>query len=110
MTYVLAQSQAMAAAAADVAGIGSAIDDANAAAAGPATGVLEAAADEVSVSAAALFNSYAREYQAIIKQAAAFHDEFAGLLAAAGNAYAGTEAAASKALLAGSEPTPSAFP
>ena len=100
MTNVLAQPQAMAAAAADVAGIGSAINDANAAAAGPTTGVLRAAADEVSASAATLFNSYAREYQAIIKQAGAFHDEFARLLAAAANAYAETEAAASKALTA----------
>ena len=100
MTNVLAQPQAMAAAAADVAGIGSAINDANAAAAGPTTGVLRAAADEVSASAATLFNSYAREYQAIIKQAGAFHDEFARLLAAAANAYAETEAAASKALAA----------
>ena len=119
MTNMLAQPQAMAAAAADVAGIGSAINDANAAAAGPTTGVLEAAADEVSASAASLFNSYAREYQAIIKQAGAFHDEFARLLAAAANAYTETEAAASKALaapltsgaasvaaLATSEPTP----
>jgi PE-PPE domain/PE family len=100
MTNVLAQPQAMAAAAADVAGIGSAINDANAAAAGPTTGVLEAAADEVSASAAALFNSYAREYQAITEQAGAFHDEFARLLAAAANGYTETEAAASKALLA----------
>ena len=44
-TNMLAQPQAMAAAAADVAGIGSAINDANAAAAGPTTGVLGAAAD-----------------------------------------------------------------
>ena len=100
MTNVLAQPQAMAAAAADVAGIGSAINDANAAAAGPTTGVLRAAADEVSASAATLFNSYAREYQAIIKQAGAFHDGFARLLAAAANGYTETEAAASKALLA----------
>ncbi|MGA9356541.1 MAG: PE-PPE domain-containing protein [Mycobacterium sp.] len=100
MTNVLAQPQAMAAAAADVAGIGSAINDANAAAAGPTTGVLRAAADEVSASAATLFNSYAREYQAIVKQAGAFHDGFARLLAAGGNAYAETEAAASKALTA----------
>jgi PE-PPE domain/PE family len=100
MANVLAQPQAMTAAAADVAGIGSAINDANAAAAGSTTGVLGAAADEVSASAAALFNSYAREYQAVVKHAAAFHDEFARLLAVAGNAYAQTEAAASKALLA----------
>jgi hypothetical protein len=98
MTYVLAQPQAMAAVADDVAGIGSAINDANAAAAGPTTGVLEAAADEVSVSAATLFNSYARDYQAVLQRAGAFHDEFARLLAAAGNAFAQTEAAASKAL------------
>ena len=100
MTNMLAQPQAMAAAAADVAGIGSAINGANAAAAGPTTGVLEAAADEVSASAAALFNSYAREYQALIKQSGAFHDEFARSLAAAANAYTQTEAAVSKALAA----------
>jgi hypothetical protein len=100
MANVLAQQPAMVAAAADVAGLSSAINDANAAAAGPTTGVLEAAADEVSASAAALFNSYAREYQAVSKQAAAFHDEFARLLAAAGNAYADTEAAAHRALSA----------
>ena len=67
MTYVLAQPQAMAAAAADAAGIGSAIYEANAAAAGQTTHVL-AAADEVSEATAALFNSYAQEYQAIIKR------------------------------------------
>ena len=99
----------MLAAAADVTGIGSAINDAKAAAAGPTTGVLEAAADEVSASAAAWFNSYAREYQALVKQAGRFHDEFARLLATAGTAYAGTEAGASKALaapLTGGEPRP----
>ena len=119
MTNVLAQPQAMAAAAADVAGIGSAINEANAAAAGPTTGVLGAAADEVSASTAALFSSYAREYQALIKQAGAFHDEFARLLAGAASAYTEMEVAASKALaaplnseaasvaaLVASEPTP----
>ena len=100
MTYVLTQPQAMAAAAADVAGIGSAINEANATAVGRTTGVLAAAADEVSAATATLFNSYAQEYQAVIKQAGAFHNEFAQLLAAAGNAYAETEAAASGALLA----------
>jgi PE-PPE domain/PE family len=106
---VLAEPPAMLAAAADVTGIGSAINDAKAAAAGPTTGVLEAAADEVSAAAAALFNSYAREYQALIKGAGAFHDEFARLLAAAGNAYAETETGTSNALTAPparGEPTP----
>ena len=99
----------MLAAAADVADVGSAINDATAAAAGPTTGVLEAAADEVSASAAAWFNSYAREYQALVRQAGRFHDEFARLLATAGTAYAGAEAGASKALtapLTSNEPTP----
>jgi hypothetical protein len=100
MTYVLAQPQAMAAAASDVAGIGSAINEADAAAAAPTTGVLAAAADEVSAPIATLFNSYAREYHAIIRQAATFHNEFAQFLAAAGKAYAETEAAASSALSA----------
>ncbi|WP_308207142.1 PE domain-containing protein [Mycobacterium szulgai] len=45
---MLAQPAAMAAAAADIAGLGSAISEANAAAATRTTGVLAAAADEVS--------------------------------------------------------------
>ncbi len=98
MTYVLAQPQAMAAAVADVAGLGAAINEANATAAGPTTGVPAAAADEVSAAAATLFSSYAQQYQAVIKRAGAFHSEFARLLAAAGNAYAEAETAASGAL------------
>ena len=105
MANVLAQPQAMRVAAADVARIGSAINEANAAAARSTTGLLRAAADEVSESAATLFNSYAREYQAIIKQAGPFHDEFARLLAATSNAYTETETAASEALVR-SVPTP----
>jgi len=85
MAYVLTQPRALAAAAANVAGVGSALNEANVTAAGPTTGVLAAAADEVSAATATLFSSYARGYQALTKQAAAFHDEFARVLAAAGN-------------------------
>jgi hypothetical protein len=98
MTYMLTQPQAVAATAANVAELGSAITEANATAAGPTTGVLAAAADEVSAATANLFSSYAQEYQALTKQAAAFHSEFTRVLAAAGSAYAETEAAASGAL------------
>jgi len=98
--YVLTQPRAMAAAAADVAGVGSAINEANATAAGSTTGVPAAAADEVSAAAATLLSAYAREYQALTKQAAAFHSEFTRVLAAARSAYAETEAAASGALRA----------
>jgi hypothetical protein len=95
---VLAQPQAMAAAAADVADVGSVISDASAAAAGPTTGVLDAAADEVSAATASLFNSYAREYQSLVKRAGHFHEGFARLLASAGNSYAETDAVASETL------------
>ncbi|BBX98776.1 PE-PPE domain-containing protein [Mycobacterium lacus] len=93
MTYLMTQPQLVAEAAANVAGIRSAIDAASAAAAGPTTGLVAAAADEVSAATASLFGAYGQEYQAIIRQAAAFHEEFVRALAAAGIAYAGAEAA-----------------
>jgi PE-PPE domain/PE family len=94
MTSLFTQPQLLATAAADTAQIGSAISAAKAAAAGPTTGLVAAAEDEVSALTRTLFNSYAEEYQAILTQATAFHDEFAQLLAAAGNAYTGAEAQA----------------
>lgn len=48
MSYVIAAPEMLATAAADVDGIGSAIRAASASAAGPTTGLLAAAADEVS--------------------------------------------------------------
>ncbi|BBX98767.1 PE-PPE domain-containing protein [Mycobacterium lacus] len=93
MPDVIAVPELLAAAAADVDGIGSAISAASAAAAGPTAGVLAAAADEVSAAAAALFSAYADDCQAVLKQAAAFHGEFTEALAAAGAAYAQAEAA-----------------
>jgi PE-PPE domain/PE family len=98
MTSVLTDPQVMATAAADVAGLGSAINETTAAAAGPTTRVVAAAADEVSAATATLFSTYAQEHQAVINQALVFHGEFAQALAAAGNAYAEAEAAASGAL------------
>ena len=41
----------------------------------------------MSAGAAALFGGYGKEYQSLLKQAAAFHREFAAALATAGNAY-----------------------
>ncbi|SOJ52766.1 PE family protein PE3 [Mycobacterium simulans] len=92
MTYLMTQPQLVAEAAANVAGIRSAIEAANAAVAGPTTSLVAAAADEVSTASAALFGAYGQEYQAVIRQAAAFHDEFVRALAAAGTAYAEAEA------------------
>jgi len=50
--------------------------------AAPTTGVVPAAADEVSAATAALFAAHAQEYQAISAQAAAFHNQFVQALQA----------------------------
>ena len=86
MAYVLTQSQLMATAAADVAAIGTTVNEATAAAAGRTTGVVAAAADEVSTAVAILFGAYAQQWQLLIARAAVFHSEFTQTLAAAGNA------------------------
>jgi hypothetical protein len=101
MTYVVTQPQVMMTGAADVAEIGAALSQAHAAAAGPTTDVAAAAADEVSTAATALFGRYGQQYQALLKQAAVFHEEFTAALAAAGQAYAAAEAANTAAISGG---------
>jgi len=98
MTSLITQPQLLVAAAADTAQISSAISAAKTAAAGRTTGLVAAAEDEVSALTTTLFNTYAREYHALLGQATAFHDEFAQLLAAAGTAYTGAEAQAAALL------------
>jgi hypothetical protein len=94
MSGLLVEPQLVSTAAANVAGIGSTINAATAAAAGSTTGVVAAASDEVSLSAAAMFDTYAKDYQSLLKQAAAFHEQFAAALASANAAYLGAEAEA----------------
>jgi hypothetical protein len=98
MTYLVAQPQVMATAAAEVAAIGSAIDDATATAGQQIVDVASAAADEVSAATARLFNAYGRDYEAVLRQAAALHGEFAEAWTAAATAYEQTEAATVRAL------------
>ena len=93
MSFVTAAPQAVTVAAGDLAGIGSAIDEANAAAAARTTNVAAAAGDEVSAQLAGLFGAHARRYQALGAEAAAFHDAFVQTLLAGGGSYARTEAA-----------------
>ena len=100
MSYVLTTPEMLAAAATDVGNIGSAISTASSTAAGPTTGLLPAAEDDVSAAIAKLFGAYGQEYQAVVSQAAAFHSEFTQALAAAGNAYLEAESANS-ALMSG---------
>ncbi|MEK1139745.1 PE family protein, partial [Mycobacterium ulcerans] len=92
MSYVVASPEYVAAAASDLAGIGSALSTANAAAAAPTIEVLAAGADEVSAAIAAFFGAHAQAYQALSEQASAFHLQFVQAMTAGAGAYAGAEA------------------
>ena len=98
MTHLITELPTLAEAAADLAGIGSAINEATAATAASTTGVVAPAADEVSVGVAALFGRYGQRYQALLKQGAVLHEKFAQALAGAGRAYAAAEAANAAAI------------
>jgi hypothetical protein len=65
MSYVIAATEMMTAAATDLATIGSNLSAAHTAAAAPTVAVLPAAADEVSASIAHLFSAHAQNYQAL---------------------------------------------
>ncbi|WP_415823644.1 PE family protein, partial [Mycobacterium basiliense] len=91
MSFVAVTPEAVAAAASDLARIGSTIGVANAAAAGSITTVLAAGADEVSAAIAALFGAHALQYQALSAQAAVFHQQFVHTLSRGVGAYAAAE-------------------
>jgi hypothetical protein len=93
MSFVTTQPEALTAAAANLQGIGSAMSAQNAAAAAPTTGVVPAAADEVSALTAAQFAAHAQMYQAVSAQAAAIHEMFVNTLTTSSCSYAATEAA-----------------
>jgi hypothetical protein len=93
MSFVTTQPQMLSAAAGDLQGLGSAVSAGNAAAAGPTTGVVPAAADEVSALTAAQFAAHAQMYQAISAQAAAIHAQFTATLETSAGSYLATEAA-----------------
>jgi hypothetical protein len=93
MAHVIANPEMMAAAATDVATIGSTLNAAHTAAAAPTLAVMPAAADEVSAGVAHLFSQHAHDYQALAGQAAAFQEQFVQHLTASAGSYAATEAA-----------------
>lgn len=92
MTGLIADPQIILSAAADVEQIGAAIRGASAAALSATPGLSAPAEDEVSMAMTKLFDSYSQAYHAAVAQAAAFHDEFTEVLAAAASAYAAVEA------------------
>ena len=93
MSFVSTQPEDLTAAAGNLQGIGSSVTAQNAAAAAPTTGVVPAAADEVSALTALQFAAHAQTYQAISAQAAAIHDMFVSTLGGSASSYAATEAA-----------------
>ena len=93
MSFVTTQPEALSAAATSLAGIGSTMSAQNAAVAAPTTGLIPAAADEVSALTAAQFAVHAQMYQAISAQAEAIHQLFVSTLGTSATSYAATEAA-----------------
>lgn len=93
MSFLVATPEMLAAAAGNLAGIGSTLNDAIAAAAGSTTGVAAAATDEVSTAISRLFGEYGRQFQALSSRAAAFHNEFSSLLNGGAAAYVNAEIA-----------------
>ena len=92
MSYVIAAPEILTAATANIAGIGTALRDANLTAVAPTTGTLAAGADEVSAAITAVFNGHAKQFQALSSQAEAFHTQIAQALAAGAGSYASAEA------------------
>lgn len=93
MSFVTAQPDALALTASTLQAVGSSVTASNAAAAAPTTGVVPAAADEVSALTAAQFAAHAQMYQAVSAQAAAIHEMFVNTLGISAGSYAVTEAA-----------------
>ncbi|CPR12728.1 PE-PGRS family protein [Mycobacterium bohemicum DSM 44277] len=111
MSFLIVAPEFMHSAASDLANIGSVIGAANAAAAGPTTGIVAAGADEVSAAAAALFGAHAQAYQTLSAQATAFHNQFVQLMNGGAASYVGAEAANAQqnALNAVNAPVQAAF-
>ena len=99
MSFVTTQPEALTTAAGTLQGLGSAMAAQNAAAAAPTTGVVPAAADEVSAETAAQFAAHASLYQAVSAQATAIDELFVATLGTSAGSYAATEAANAAATL-----------
>lgn len=93
MSIMLAQTDELAGAAAELLSINTMLRAGNAAAAAPTTGVVPAASDLVSQLAAAQFATHADLFQQISAQAAAVQEQLATTLGISANSYAVTEAA-----------------
>ena len=92
MSYVITEPELVQGAAQDLAGIHSSLAEVAKTAAGPTTGIVAAAQDEVSAAAASFFGNFGEEFQVLNAQAQAFHAEFENLLSSGAAAYVRAEA------------------
>ncbi|MDP7734689.1 PE family protein [Mycobacterium paragordonae] len=93
MSFVRTYPEHLAAAASNLQSLGAALNVGNAAAAIPTTGVVPAAADEVSILTAAQFATYAARFQELQARAAQIQAALAATLGTSAGSYAATEAA-----------------
>jgi PE family len=93
MSFVTTEPEELTTAAGHLAAIGTAMSALNSAVAEPTTGLVPAAADEVSALVAAAFAAHGVSFQEVSAQAAAIHQLFVATLHASAGSYAATEAA-----------------
>lgn len=93
MSFLVTAPELVTTAAENLAGIGSTIEDATAAARVRTTGLATAAADEVSIAVSELFSNYGQEFQTLSTRGAAYHSEFVQLLNGSAAAYVATDIA-----------------
>jgi hypothetical protein len=93
MSFVDIVPEMLSAAADNLQSAGSEVQAQNAAALAPTTGLIPAAADDVSALTAMQFAAHGQMYQAVSAQAAAIHHMFVTVLALSAGSYADTEAA-----------------
>jgi hypothetical protein len=104
MSFLTAIPEELAAAAAQLSAIGSALSAQNAGAAAPTTAIAPAAADQVSILQSGIFTAYGTLYQQLAAEAQAIQEQFVQTLGLSSGTYASTEAsnAAANALAAAS--------
>ncbi|EUA06469.1 PE family protein [Mycobacterium kansasii 732] len=94
MSLLVVAPEIVASAAADLESLNSALNAANAAAAGPTTVLAAAGIDEVSAAVATLFAGFGQEYQALSTQANTFYQQFVAALNSSAGSYQAGEAQA----------------
>jgi hypothetical protein len=101
MSFLSVAPDAVTSAAGHLGAIGSSVSEANAAAAGPTTGMAAMAGDEVSAAVQSVFAAYAQGYQTVSAQASQLHSQLVGLMNGSAAAYLNTEIANAQQTLAG---------